>query len=216
MNILRKKSIILLSSGLDSSVNLAVAGKKTEILFALTFDYGQKAAKRELYYSEKLCGFFNVKHKIIKLDFYEELIKNKLIPKISAKDLENIKITQKAANQVWMHNRNGLFINIAASFAEKEEADLIITGFNAEEAKTFPDNSKEFVKKINESLKYSTLNKVQVKSYTQNLNKSRIYKLGQKLNLPFEFVWPCYKGGKTICGVCESCRRYKRAVAAAL
>lgn len=206
-----KRSVVLLSAGLDSSVNLAVASKKTEILFALTFDYGQVAAKKEIYYSKKLCKLFKVPHKAVKLDFYKELVKNEIIPEVSLKDLDNKSIVQKTAKAVWMPNRNGLFINIAASFAEKEGADLIITGFNAEEAKTFPDNSKKFVKNINESLKYSTLNKVQVKSYTQDLNKVQIYKLGQKLNLPFEFIWPCYKGGKKMCGVCESCMRYKKA-----
>lgn len=206
-----QKSIILLSSGLDSSVNLAVANKKTEILFALTFDYGQEAAKREIYYSKKLCGFFKVRHKIIKLDFYKEFVKDKIIPKMLTSDLNKTAITKKTAKAVWMPNRNGLFINIAAALAEKYGADLIITGFNKEEAQTFPDNSKEFVRKINESLKYSTLNKVKVKSFTQDLDKARIYKLGQRLNLPFGFIWPCYKGGKTICGVCESCMRYKRA-----
>lgn len=207
-----KKSIVLLSSGLDSSVNLAAANKKTKVSLALTFDYGQAAAKREIYYSKKLCGFYNIKHKTIKLDFYKELTKNEIIPEIALKDLDNKLITKKTAKAVWMPNRNGLFINIAASFAEKLKADLIITGFNKEEARTFPDNSKEFVKKINAALKYSTLRRAIVKSYTQNLDKREAAKLGMKLGLPFEYIWPCYRGGKKLCGVCESCVRYKRAI----
>lgn len=204
------KSIILLSSGLDSSVNLVMANKNTEVLFALTFNYGQKAAKREIFYSKKLCSFYKIKHKVINLDFYKEVAEDKIIPKISASDLDKVSITKKTAKQIWMPNRNGLFINIAAVFAEKYGAGLIITGFNKEEAQTFPDNSEEFVKNINKSLENSTLNKVQVKSYTQNLNKKQIASLGARLNIPFKFIWPCYKGGKNICGVCESCRRYLR------
>ena len=41
-----KKSIILLSSGLDSAVSLALLKESYNIKLALTFDYGQKAVKK--------------------------------------------------------------------------------------------------------------------------------------------------------------------------
>ncbi|MFH1452357.1 MAG: 7-cyano-7-deazaguanine synthase QueC [Armatimonadota bacterium] len=207
-----KKSIVLLSSGLDSTVNLAMAKKHTKVILALTFDYGQASSKKEILNSKKLCKFFKVKYKIIKLDFYKGLIKDKKIPTIKLKDLNNIKLTKKTAQKIWFPNRNALFINIAAAFAEKLKADIIIAGFNKEEAKTFPDNSKEFVNCINRTLKYSALSGIIAKSYTQDLTKKEIVKLGIKLNAPFKYIWPCYKGGKKPCGACESCVRYLRAL----
>ena len=41
------KAIILLSGGLDSYVALDIASKKYNVVFALNFDYGQKAFKEE-------------------------------------------------------------------------------------------------------------------------------------------------------------------------
>jgi 7-cyano-7-deazaguanine synthase len=119
---------------------------------------------------------------------------------------------------VWVPNRNGVFINLAAAFAESLEASLIITGFNAEEAATFPDNSPQYVEAINEALSFSTQNQVQVFSPTQNLNKTEIVNLGLQLALPWELVWSCYKEGDSagrMCGECESCRRFMRATQAA-
>ena len=40
-------------------------------------------------------------------------------------------------------NRNGGFLNVAASFAEKLGAGSVVVGFNREEAETFPDNTRD-------------------------------------------------------------------------
>ncbi len=41
-------AIVLLSGGLDSAVNLKLAADETGVRLALTFDYGQRAAAREI------------------------------------------------------------------------------------------------------------------------------------------------------------------------
>ena len=67
------KSIILMSGGLDSAVSLGLCRKSHNVKLALTFDYGQKAAQTEIDASKKLCEFYNVTHKVIKLDFLKEI-----------------------------------------------------------------------------------------------------------------------------------------------
>ena len=68
------KGVILLSGGLDSYVSLACAVKEMEVSLALTFDYGQKPLEEEIEASSKMAKMFNVKHKVIKLDFLSELL----------------------------------------------------------------------------------------------------------------------------------------------
>ena len=63
------KSIILMSGGLDSVVSLGLTRNKYNVELALTFDYGQKAANTEIEASKKFCEFYNVSHKVFKLDF---------------------------------------------------------------------------------------------------------------------------------------------------
>lgn len=48
--------------------------------------------------------------------------------------------------------------------------------------------------------------------YTQ-LDKREIAQRGQRLNVPFEDTWTCYKGLDRHCGLCGSCTERKEALA---
>ena len=209
------KSIVLLSSGLDSTVNFCKALRETRIIKALTFDYGQRAACREILAAEKLCRLWRIPHKIIKLPWLGKITNTALVnrksvlPVASGDSSLALRMTgQKSAKAVWVPNRNGLFINIAASFAESFEASIIITGFNKEEAVTFPDNSQKFVNIINKTLRWSTLKHPKVVSFTQSMKKVNMVKYAILHRLPLYLCWPCYKGGLRLCLKCESCRRF--------
>lgn len=199
---MKAKSIILLSGGLDSTVSASIAREETNPLFALTFDYGQRAARMELEAAKKICRFLKIPHKPVMLPFFGEFSRLMLLRSKSA-DVKK----QKRVESLWIPNRNGLFINIAACYAEYYGAEIIVTGFNREEACEFPDNSAEFMDAINRSLHYSTLSRVTVKSYVLDLTKKEIYRLGLKHNAPLEYVYSCYLGAKKMCGKCASCKR---------
>lgn len=215
----REKSVVLLSAGLDSTVALAWAVKETTPVMALTFDYGQRAARREMGAAEAVARRFGVLHRCLSLGFLGELTDTALVdresevPEPAEHELDDIGgAARETALKVWVPNRNGLFVNIAACFAEALGAGLIITGFNREEAATFPDNSPKYVEAANLALSYSTLNGVRVFSPTQRLDKPGIVRMGVELGAPFELIWSCYHGGTSMCGRCESCRRLARAL----
>lgn len=200
---MKPKSIILLSGGLDSTVSATVACRRTQPLFALTFDYRQRAAKMEIAASRRICQALKIKHKVVQLPFFKEYKKVAMLDHsrhISVKRFSKLK-------DVWVPNRNGLFINVAACYAEYYGAKIIITGFNREEAQEFSDNSARFLQAIDRSLSYSTLSKVRVKSYVAALSKKEIYRLGLKYKAPLEYLYSCYLGGKQMCGKCASCKR---------
>ncbi len=214
------KSIALVSGGLDSLVSLAMARKDSDVVLALNFDYGQKAAARESKASEEIAKYYNIPYRQIKLDWMSDITQTALvnkkmeIPKIDELMMERqLEITQESAKAVWVPNRNGVFVNIAASFAETMKADLIIAGFNSEEAATFPDNSLQFVNYSNQLFRVSTLSKPKLISYMQSYNKSGIVNIGFTLKVPFNLIYSCYNSSKTgkMCGGCESCSRLKRA-----
>jgi len=209
------KSIVLLSAGLDSVVNLAFAARKTRVRAALTFDYGQKAAKREAYFSAQLARYYGVESVLVKLPFYKKIGKAGLlkgeVPKVKAEELEDKEILKQKSLQVWVPSRNLVFLAVAAVFAEYLGAEKIVAGFNLEESQNFPDNSFEFLKAVNDTLVFSTLKKVEAISYTLNMTKKDIVQKGMELKIPWEFVWSCYRGSEKMCGQCESCQRLIRA-----
>ncbi|MEW6573021.1 MAG: 7-cyano-7-deazaguanine synthase QueC [Bacillota bacterium] len=214
------KSVVLLSGGLDSAVCLAHGVRDGKVVLCLTFDYGQQAAEREIGAAAALARHYGVPHRAIALPYLAQITTTALVtgadlpePEVTA--LDDPAQAAVTALRVWVPNRNGIFINIAAAFAEHLGADAVVTGFNREEAATFPDNSAGFVTAATAALGYSTLNRVRVVSYTQHLDKTGIVRLGKRLGVPFELVWSCYRGGSEICGRCESCRRFLRALAAA-
>lgn len=123
-------------------------------------------------------------------------------------------VIRRSAASVWVPNRNGVLINVASAFAEIHQASRVLVGFNVEEAVTFPDNSRAFLRQASRALAYSTANRAEVFSYTDAWDKRRIVRELRKLAKPFPFekVWSCYFGGATPCGKCESCRRFRRAI----
>jgi 7-cyano-7-deazaguanine synthase len=122
------------------------------------------------------------------------------------------KVTRRTAAAVWVPNRNGLFINVAATLCDARGWDTIVVGFNAEEAQTFPDNSAAFVQAINRALRYSTANQVRVQAPTAHLTKRQIVRLARRWKVPLDLCWPCYRGGTRLCRTCESCQRFFRAM----
>jgi 7-cyano-7-deazaguanine synthase len=211
------KSIILLSGGLDSFVSLALTKDEYNVNKALTFDYGQKSAPIEISASKKICEFYNIEHKVIKLDWLKEitqtaLVSEKEIPLTSLKDLSSDEFVNKSAVSVWVPNRNGAFLNIAAAFADSYDYDYIIFGANKEEGTTFPDNTQEFIDKINESFRFSTQKQPKVFAPLINSDKNDIVKKALKLGVPLEFTRSCYSSKAKHCGICESCVRLKRAL----
>ncbi len=211
-------SVVLLSGGLDSTVSLAQALREGKVQLCLTFAYGQRAATNEIKASSQIAKHYGLAHRVISLDFFADITQTALIdkeailPTLTDQELDILEVSTQTAAAVWVPNRNGVFLNIAASFAEALGCDQVVTGFNREEALTFPDNSQSFVACANKALSYSTANGVRVVSYTQNLDKEEIVSLGNLLGIPFALLWSCYQSGDSLCGVCESCQRFFRAL----
>ncbi len=212
----KKRTVVLLSGGLDSSVNLYKAHQETEVVLALTFDYGQRAALREIESATKQCSKLSIPHKVISLPWFRDFTQTSLVNVTEAvpKDvaIDDRQQTVHSAKLVWVPNRNGIFLNIGAAFAESLGADFIIPGFNHEEATTFPDNSEDFMDAISDSLSYSTANQVVAFCYTADKDKTEIARMGFELGADFSLMWPCYHGDEKPCGSCESCLRFQRAV----
>ncbi len=213
---MNNKSMIILSGGLDSAVSLALENLKSKVDLALFFDYGQKAFVNEKIAAEKLCDFYDVKLNIIELPWLKNISSNALtseaadIPAIDENKLDNLEISLKSKESVWIPNRNGLFLNIAGSFADSLGYKKIIIGANKEEASTFLDNSKDFINAINNEFNYSTQVMPQVVAPLINKNKQEIIEIAKDINFPFNLIWSCYSAGQKHCGKCESCKRLKR------
>ncbi|MHC4606548.1 MAG: 7-cyano-7-deazaguanine synthase QueC [Planctomycetota bacterium] len=194
------KAVALLSGGLDSSVALAAAKRRHRVVLAVTFDYGQRAARREVAAARAIARALKVPHRVIALPWLKAATKTALVNR-------KRKLPRRGAAAVWVPNRNGVFLNICAALAEDLGATRIVAGFNLEEAAAFPDNSTAFIRAANRAFAYSTRIRVKVVSPVARMKKAAIARLGRKLGVPLEKTWSCYAGGRRPCGKCEPCRR---------
>ncbi|MEA1945378.1 MAG: 7-cyano-7-deazaguanine synthase QueC [Euryarchaeota archaeon] len=212
------KSVVLLSSGLDSTVAFKHAYDRCSKILALTFDYGQRAAANEIKRAIQICRKFDVPHEVIELPWVSRfggaLTNKTALPLLAEHELDS-DAAAESAMQVWVPARNLLFLSIAAGYAEDHNYDSITVGFDAEEAKTFPDNSYEFVERFNRVLEYGTLSHPTIDAPLIHLNKTEIVRLGIAIDAPLRLSWSCYRSGDLPCGVCESCLRRARAFAEA-
>ena len=210
-----KKAISVFSGGLDCTVATCVYDKDYEI-HAITFNYGQKAFERELEAAKEICAKMNWTHEVIDLPWLAKISTSSLntsedIPEVSIDDLDDAEKSSESASSVWVPARNMVFTSIAVSYAESIGAEKIIVGWDAEEAATFPDNSKEFLNTFNELIDVGSPDNIKIEAPAIDLTKEEIVKLGVEVGAPMEISYSCYKGGKKHCGVCESCMRRKRA-----
>ncbi len=219
-----KRAVVLFSGGLDSTACLYWAKKNYDEVIMLVVNYGSNEER----VTNKVAEFFSkeldVPLKIVRLDFLEEFSKlhgTTLVggetPRVTAQELEDFERAKETAKSVWVPARNVVLIAVAASFLDAHGGGDIIVGFNAEEGATFPDNTPEFVEKMNEMLKYGTMAEVRVVAPLIELDKKGIARLLKELGAKYEYSNSCYmpKGftpdGKPIhCGQCESCVRRHR------
>ena len=202
----RKKAVILLSGGLDSTTTLYYAKAKGYDCFCLMFDYGQRH-KKELRAAVKLAKLNKCSYTIVKiaLPWSKSALTDLAvkIPKNTGKIGKNIPVTYVPA-------RNTIFFSFAASYAESIGAKRIFIGANALDYSGYPDCRPKYIKAYEKAVNLGTKSgvtgkKIRIETPLIALTKAEIIKLGRKLGVPYQLTWSCYRGEKLPCGTCESC-----------
>jgi 7-cyano-7-deazaguanine synthase len=215
-------AVVLLSGGLDSGTALALwlADPGHRALRCLTFDYGQRSADAEACAAAALAARFSIPWERIALPWLAAaaLASGSALasggpapPRRAAADPGDA----ASAAAVWVPARNLVLVAAAAAIAESLGAGILLTGFNSEEAATFPDNSPAFVAACDAVLALGTQSRVRVQSPTLHLDKAGIVAAARAAGLGPGDFWSCYGGGRRPCGHCESCARSARAWGAA-
>jgi 7-cyano-7-deazaguanine synthase len=212
------KTVVLLSGGLDSVVNLKAAVDQGEVIRAVTFDYGQAAAANEIRAASLAAARLGVRHAVVGLPWYRDITANPLMGggEVSCHPGELPQDAAACLKEAWIPNRNCVFFSVGGAYAEALGADGVVMGLNREEAAVFPDNSVEFLDKMNEVLGISTLPGVKAVSFTIGMTKPEIVRFGLEISAPLDLVYSCYRpsGDDRMCGTCQSCARVKAALGA--
>jgi len=207
-------AVALVSGGLDSTVAAALSLERFRIERGLFFDYGQRAAREEFRSAGLVARRFGMRLERIELPWMERFSRSTLIGRSGEPPGAGTAAPHGPSSlpAVWVENRNGVFVAVAASIAASTGCGTVIAGFNAEEAVDFPDNGEPYLEAVNRALAIGTSTHVEVVSPTIRMSKSEIVREGLRLGIPWGDLWSCYRSGELMCGACESCLRLMRAV----
>ena len=218
------KALVLSSGGLDSTTCLGIAVDKygKENVVTASLYYGQKHDK-ELECARKVAEYYGVRHLEDDISNVMKYAKD-VCSLIKGSDMEiqeksyeeQIKTNDSGRVDSYVPFRNGLFLSIAAAYADSifpgEECEIFY-GAHADDAagNAYADTSPEFAEAMNKAINIGTYGKISVARPLINMTKAEVVKTGLNLNTPYFLTWSCYEGKEKQCGVCGTCRDRKLA-----
>jgi 7-cyano-7-deazaguanine synthase len=207
-----KKAIVLLSGGIDSTVVLALALAQDRSCFAISFDYGQRHAV-ELEAAKKVTQFYNVPHRIIKID--KTIFNNSSLVNSNLESPRNRSLSAMQTEGIpntYVPARNTLFLAFALSQCEMHQAQEIHFGANAADYMGYPDCRPAYLQAFQSLMNAATKQAVEgepPKLITPLIhwNKAQIIRKGLELHAPLEDTFSCYNPINHIspCNECDAC-----------
>jgi 7-cyano-7-deazaguanine synthase len=211
-------AVVLLSGGLDSLVAAHLATRAYRLRLAVTADYRQRAADAEMAAAAQQAAALGVEHQGVHLPWLGGISASALtdagaaLPRLGANELDDVAAAGATAAAVWVPNRNGVLLMVAAAYAEALGCDAVVMGINAEEGATFPDNTPQFADAAQRLLGYSSARPLSVVCPVAEMTKTQMVMAAREHGIPLTTLHSCYEAGPGHCWECESCLRLKRAL----
>ncbi|MBX2866135.1 MAG: 7-cyano-7-deazaguanine synthase QueC [Leptolyngbyaceae cyanobacterium MAG.088] len=203
-----KKAVVLLSGGLDSATAAAQAIADGYDLIALSFRYGQRH-ERELVAAKVIASHLGInQHFVIDVNL-SQWGGSSLTDAEQALPQDGVE--SGVIPSTYVPGRNTVFIALALSLAEAQEAEAIYLGINAVDYSGYPDCRPEYLEAFQKLASLSSRvgvegKPIELKAPLVMDSKVDIVRRAVALNVPIPETWSCYAGGDRPCGKCDSCR----------
>lgn len=212
---MKKKAVVLLSGGLDSTTCLAIAKEEGFEPLAVTFDYGQRH-RIELEAARRVADAAGVPLMTVRFDMRlwggsaltSDLIE---VPPASGKEPTEIPDTYVPA-------RNLIFLSFGVSYAETIGAQDLYIGVNSLDYSGYPDCRPDFIRSFTQTAQLGTKAvdegwAFQIHAPLQTLRKTDIIRRGLELGVDYSLTHSCYdpEPDGSPCEKCDSCYLRTRA-----
>jgi 7-cyano-7-deazaguanine synthase len=209
----RKKAVVLLSGGLDSTTALAVAQSAGFESYSLSFRYDQRHSV-ELEAASRVAKAMGVtQHIVADIDLRQfggsALTADIEVPKerSTGEMGEGIPVTYVPA-------RNTIFLSFALAWAEVLEASDISIGVNALDYSGYLDCRPEYIAAYEQMANLATKagvegrQRLKIHAPLIELTKAQIVQKGSELGVDYVLTSSCYDPGPDgrPCGRCDSCQ----------
>ncbi|MGB8510651.1 MAG: 7-cyano-7-deazaguanine synthase QueC [Pyrinomonadaceae bacterium] len=213
----KRKAVVLLSGGLDSTTTLAVARSENYELYALTFKYGQRH-EAEIEAARRVARQFGVAaHVITQIDLRAfggsaltdddiPVPKDRFVGEPGAENASVIPVTYVPA-------RNTIFLSFALAWAEVLGSFDIFIGVNALDYSGYPDCRPEYIAAYERMANLATRagvegeRRLNIHTPLLQLTKAQIIKRGLELGVDYGVTITCYDPSAegSACGHCDAC-----------
>jgi 7-cyano-7-deazaguanine synthase len=204
-----EEAVILFSGGIDSTTALHWARREFTGVRALIIDYAQKH-RIEVLMARGIATDLGVPHDVLVMS-----LKNLLHSALLDDDLiipDSLALARKEPGvpSTYVPFRNGIFLALAAAYAESYSCRHLVTGFNSIDSPDYPDTTVSFSKKMAAAINQGTSAskggaKFKIHTPLINLSKKEIIELGLSLGADYSYSLSCYRGREVPCGRCPSC-----------
>jgi 7-cyano-7-deazaguanine synthase len=209
----RRKAVVLLSGGLDSTTVIALAQSEGYEIYALTFRYGQRH-EVEIEAARRIAALYGVAdHVVAQIDLraFGGSALTDAIPVPKGRALEEM---NEGIPVTYVPARNTIFLSFALAWAEVLKASDIFIGVNALDYSGYPDCRPDYIEAFQRMADLATKAGVEGKQkliiHTPliNLTKAQIVKKGIELGVDYSLTVTCYDPTDegAACGQCDACR----------
>ena len=209
---MKKKVVVLVSGGLDSSTVLAILQKENVEIYAISFYYAQNHSI-EINKIKDFIKNYNVSdHRVINIDLSAfsstALVNDDMeVPKYESSDDLGDKIPV-----TYVPARNTIFLSYALGYAEVVGASDIYIGAHMTDSANYPDCRPEYLKSFENMANLATKagvegNKINIHAPLIEMSKTDIVATGLKLGVDYSSTISCYdpdEEGRS-CGKCHAC-----------
>ena len=208
----KRKAVVLLSGGLDSTTTLAIAKNDGFAAYALSFLYGQRH-RVEIDAARSIAERMGVaQHIVLPIDLRQfggsALTADIPVPKDRSLDEmdQSIPITYVPA-------RNTILLSFALAWAEVLGACDIYLGVNALDYSGYPDCRPEYIRAFEDMANLATKaavegrQKLHIHTPLIHMSKADIIRRGLELGVDYGLTISCYdpSADGAACGRCDAC-----------
>ena len=216
VNSSKRKAVVLLSGGLDSTTVLALAQSAGYDCYALSFDYGQRH-NFELEAAAAIAAQASVAaHKVIRIDLGTIGGSALTDPDIAVPQSGQRDQGSEASAGIpvtYVPARNTVFLSLALGWAEVLGAQDIFIGVNAVDYSGYPDCRPEFIEAFERVANLATKAGVEgqrmiIHTPLIAMSKAQIIQAGIALGVDYGRTVSCYAADEAgrACGRCDACR----------
>jgi len=207
-------AVAIFSGGLDSTTLLYHLRAEGHSLRALSVDYGQRHARRELACARRLAADLGLEWRMLDLTSLVGFFGSNALTD-TARGIPTGAYSAESMEQTVVPNRNMVLLSVGLSWAIAAGATAVAFGAHGGTYSPYPDCRPAFADAMAAAARVCHETPFEIWAPFVGWSKADIVARGAELGVPFRRTWSCYRGGAVHCGECGTCVDRRAAFAGA-